>query len=195
MKLVPPPEDDYPAQLEKVIRALLDEGRAAGAAALKPIAYERQEIAKRPGLSRSIQGKVFQRDRFCCRYCGAKLIPAPLMELLGVIYPDEFPFHRNWRGGLTHPAILSRAPVVDHVDPGSAGGNWLAMDNLVTACWPCNGRKADFTLAQLGWNVTRIATDDWDGLTRFYLKLWREAGEPKPAYHGAWMKAFGCTLR
>jgi hypothetical protein len=40
------------------------------------------------------------------------------MELIGGLYPELFPFHRNWKGGETHPAIFSRSPVVDHVVPG-----------------------------------------------------------------------------
>jgi 5-methylcytosine-specific restriction endonuclease McrA len=34
------------------------------------------------------------------------------------------------------------APTGPHVVPGAAGGEWLAESNLVTACWPCNVRKA-----------------------------------------------------
>jgi hypothetical protein len=45
---------------------------------------------------------------------------------------------------------VARSPVVDHLSPGSAGGDWLDESNLVTACWPCNGRKAEFTIERLG---------------------------------------------
>lgn len=114
------------------------------------------------------------------------------MELLGDVYPDDFPFHPHWRGGQTHPAVLARSPVVDHLDPGSAGGSWLDPDNLVTACWPCNARKADFTLEQLGWELLPVAQTDWAGLTRYYPALWRHAGSPKPALHQDWMRALGC---
>lgn len=191
--LIPPPADDYPEILAAAIDAVIGEGIAAGHAALLPIAYERQPIAKRPGLSRTVQGAVYQRDRFTCRYCGGRLIPTPIMELIGGLYPDVFPFHPNWKGGETHPAIISRSPVIDHVVPGSAGGDWLDHDNLVTACWPCNGRKADFTLEQLGWRLLGVPADaTWDGLTARYPELWRVAEEPKPAYHASWMVALGC---
>lgn len=192
MDLVPPPQDDYPEALERVIRAAIEHGLKAGARALAPIAYARHEVTRRPGLGRAMQGQVFQRDRFICCYCGARLIPTPIMELLSELYPDSFPFHPNWKGGQTHPAILSRSPVVDHVQPGSVGGEWHDIDNLVTACWPCNGRKADFTLEQLGWRLRPLSDDDWDGLTRYYPALWRLAGQPKPDYHRSWMKALAC---
>lgn len=115
------------------------------------------------------------------------------MELIGGFYPQAFPFHPNWKGGETHPAVLSRSPVVDHVAPGSTGGDWLDDENLVTACWPCNGRKADFTLRQLGWQLRPIsAQTDWDGLISRYPDLWRAAGEPRAGYHEEWMVALGC---
>jgi HNH endonuclease len=81
--------------------------------------------------------------------------------------------------------------MVDHVIPGAAGGAWLAGDNLVTACNPCNSIKADLTLHQLGWELRPVASDEWDGLTRFYFQLWRAAGSPRPDYHGAWMRDLG----
>lgn len=192
MDLIPPPADDYPDVLAKVIDAVIDDGVVAGHDALAPIAYERRQVAKRPGLTRTIQGAIYRRDRFTCRYCGGLLIPTPIMELIGGLYPDLFPFHRNWKGGETHPAILSRSPVVDHVVPGSSGGDWLDPENLVTACWPCNGRKADFTLGQLGWSVLEIPRTEWDGLTTRYPDLWRAAGEPRANYHRVWMGALGC---
>jgi 5-methylcytosine-specific restriction endonuclease McrA len=193
VKLVPPPEDAYPDVLAELVGVVLREGVGAGAEVLAPIAYSRRLIPKRPGLSRKIQGQIFRRDRFTCRYCGGRLILTPLMELIGGLYPEAFPFHPNWKGGETHPAVLSCSPVVDHIVPGSAGGDWADPENLVTACWPCNGRKADFTLEQLGWEVRVIRErEDWDGLTSSYPSLWRVAGEPKPSYHGAWIAALGC---
>jgi hypothetical protein len=192
MVSIPPPDDDYPAAIQKVIEAVLERGKDEGAKALREIAYPRRAIANRPALTREIQGRVFRRDRFRCRYCGGRLIPTPMMELLGGLYPDQFPWQPNWKGGQTHPAILSRSPVVDHVDPGSVGGAWLDVDNLVTACWPCNARKGDISLSRLGWELLPIPQDDWDGLTRYYAALWRAAGAPKPDYHRSWMKALRC---
>jgi hypothetical protein len=91
---------------------------------------------------------------------------------------------------LTHPAILSRSPVLDHVVPGTAGGDWSDETNLVTACWPCNAAKADLSLEQIGWRVRPISSDDWDGLISLYPGLWRTAGQPKPALHKSWINAF-----
>jgi hypothetical protein len=118
----------------------------------------------------------------------ARWIPASMLELLGGIYPDLFSFHPNWKGGQSNPAIVRRTPVADHVDPGSTGGNWTSVDNLVTACWP---RKSDFTLTQLGWELRPIPDTTWDGLVSHYRPLWLAAGQPKQLYHEKWIVALG----
>ena len=66
----PPPEDAYPVLLEEAIQALLGRGREAGAKGLAPIAYSRREVDKRRALTRELQGRVYCRDRFTCRYWG-----------------------------------------------------------------------------------------------------------------------------
>jgi 5-methylcytosine-specific restriction endonuclease McrA len=44
---------------------------------------------------------------------------------------------------------------VDHVFPRSRGGRheWA---NVVIACRPCNGRKANRLLSELGWNLSAV---------------------------------------
>jgi hypothetical protein len=137
---------------------------------------------------------VWRRDGFRCRYCDGEVIPNSLLELLSDIYPDVFPYHRNWKGGQTHPVVIARSAMVDHVVPGSAGGSWSDEANLVTACNPCNAIKADFTLAQLGWELLPISEDEWDGLTHHYPALWRVAGMPKPSYHLGFIRDLGLTV-
>jgi 5-methylcytosine-specific restriction endonuclease McrA len=63
-----------------------------------------------PHLSREEALRVFQRDHFKCRYCGL----------------DGLHRFENW-------LILT----VDHFHPHAKGGS-RSMDNLVTACQPCN---------------------------------------------------------
>ena len=78
---------------------------------------------------------------------------------------------------------------------GSAGGDWLDESNLVTACWPCNARKADFSLEQLGWVLLEVDPGSgWHGLTPRYRDLWRAAGEPRPTYHKGWIAALVTPL-
>jgi len=190
---VRPPEDDYPEILEGVIAAALKHGIDAGAHALEPIAYPPREIEKRKAVPRRTMIEVYRRDRWHCRYCGCKTIFPPVSQVVGSLYPGMFPWHRNWKGGLTHPAVISRSPVIDHVEPGSTGGPWQDAENMVCACWICNGIKADFTLDRIGWELRPIPRSDWQGLTEHYEELWKLAGKPDPAYHQSWLAILAST--
>ncbi len=59
----------------------------------------------------------------------------------------------------------SKGDTVDHVVPRSRGGEHV-WQNVVAACGPCNGRKADRTLDELGWTlrVTPHAPSGWSWL-------------------------------
>jgi 5-methylcytosine-specific restriction endonuclease McrA len=63
-----------------------------------------------PHLSREVAMKVFKRDQFKCHYCGL----------------DGLHDFESW-------LILT----IDHVHPHAKGGS-RNMENLVTACQPCN---------------------------------------------------------
>jgi 5-methylcytosine-specific restriction endonuclease McrA len=188
-----PQSDTYPEVLDRTLRAVVSSGVSAGRAILAEIAYLPRDVAPRPPVDAKRQGAIFLRDRFYCRYCNGKTILTSVMELVGTLYPEIFPYHGHWKGGLTHPAFLTRSAIVDHVEPGAWGGGWDDPDNLVTACWPCNSVKSDFTLSQLrGWHRQPIREDDgWRGLTQYYPQLWKLANFPKPSLHRKWMRAVG----
>ena len=75
-----------------------------------PIHHIKKFLFGAPRLPREDAMKVFKRDHFICQYCG----------LDGL---DKF---ENW-------LVLT----VDHVHPHARGGG-RHMENLVTACQPCN---------------------------------------------------------
>lgn len=91
-----------------------------------------------------------------CADLQARSLLQPLLRTSDHRYPghglarDDLPgyltYHPNWKGGLTHPAAITRSSVVDDVNPGAWGGDWSDDENPVTACWPCHGSKADLTL-------------------------------------------------
>ncbi|MCU1357611.1 MAG: endonuclease [Acidimicrobiales bacterium] len=58
-----------------------------------------------------------------------------------------------------------RGDTVDHVVPRSRGGQHV-WTNVVAACQPCNGRKGDRLLAELGWTLpfTPVAPRGWSWL-------------------------------
>jgi 5-methylcytosine-specific restriction endonuclease McrA len=134
---------------------------------------------------------IFRRDGWACRYCGKQTIFYPVMPLLGIMFPVQFPYHTNWKAGQTHPAVAACTAVIDHVVPGSLGGAWLEEGNLVTACWPCNTSKGDLTLEQLRWRLRPIEESPWDGLSGFYRQLWEIAGSPGNEAHLLWLRALG----
>lgn len=67
-------------------------------------------VGPAPRLTREDAMKVFKRDHFKCQYCGL----------------DGLHHFENW-------LILT----IDHVHPHARGGARI-MENLVTACQPCN---------------------------------------------------------
>ena len=148
-----PPEDSYPEAIAVIVSQLLAGDRAAAERGAAEFSYARREVAARRSLPPSLTVRVFRRDRWTCRYCGAHTIFTPVMALLSEVFPEHFPYHRNWKAGQIHPAVITRSAVIDHVMPGSLGGEWLAEGNLVTTRWPCNVRKGDLTLEQLGWRL------------------------------------------
>lgn len=166
MQKVPPPDDNFPDVLDSVIKATVNGDTARAESELAPIVFRAEARATRPSLSTKVQAEVFVRDGFRCRYCGGRVILIPVMRVLSGIFPEQFPYHSNWKSDVTHPAFWARSACLDHIEPGSLGGDWKDPENLATACWPCNARKGDRTLEDLGWDLLPIPEpDDWDGLT------------------------------
>jgi len=144
----------------------------------------------------SVVARVYSRDQYQCRYCGERTILPPVMRLLARLFPDEFPMHPNWKAELTHPAFVSRSTTLDHVAPIAGGGDPVAEENLVTACWGCNRRKGDLTLVELGWTLRAPADLEWRGLTEYYEPACIAAGRPPlSATEMTWMRATRVQVR
>lgn len=78
----------------------------------------KRDRRKRPygGQTPSVRVQVFNRDKWTCLYCGARVI------------------RRNYR---TNKRLR---PTLDHVVPKSEGGAYLPT-NLITCCYECNQRR------------------------------------------------------
>jgi 5-methylcytosine-specific restriction endonuclease McrA len=172
---------EYRAVIDETIRALIQRGKAAGEQVLQSIAFERIVAERRVDVPRSLRVMVFRRDHFTCRYCGTELIPEAILRLLAHVYPTQFPHDINWKAGLTHRAIPILSAEVDHILPIARGGLPLELENLRTACPPCNTRKWDLTIAEVGMKDLPISASGWDGLTSLYGG---EAGQWQPRPHG-----------
>lgn len=158
---------------------------------LAAVAHAATDVPRRVGVSLSVTAGVYARDSWTCRYCGVRTVAPPVLRVLSSLYPEQFPYHPNWKAGQVHPAYLLVSTSLDHLVPGARGGSWIETDNLVTSCWPCNTGKADLTIDEIGWTLLD-ETDvhsEWDGLTGVHRELWDMAGQPDAAYHQRWLRA------
>jgi hypothetical protein len=175
-----PTAQELSSGLGELVGATLQDQTRLAAEIVSRIGHRRIEIERRPALSIAARVAIHRRDCWTCRYCQARTVAPPILRFLSEIYPEDLPYHPNWRAGQVHPAYLLVSASVDHVDPGGRGGSWLGEDNLVTACWPCNTGKADLRLEEVGWELLDVETvqSDWDGLSGVVELLWARAGSP-----------------
>jgi hypothetical protein len=118
---------------------------------------------------------VFQRDAYYCRYCSLRIIPNYVFDLFGKIVGLDL-FGTGGRAVERHGAALTFRSCADHVVPHFLGGR-TSLDNLVTACWPCNFAKDRFTCDEIGIEDPRLrpphVSNDWDGLMSLVPQLQR----------------------
>ena len=124
-------------------------------------------IYKNGAPTRRVIMEVFRRDGFRCRYCGLRVILTDVLRAFSqVVGNDAFPFGAS--GPERHGATRVYLASPDHVIPKGLLENPNTLENLVTACWPCQFGKMEFTLEQLSlanpFDRGPIC-DKWDGLT------------------------------
>lgn len=180
------PDDPYPEILSRVVSALLSGDHDEAQELLRGIRFRAKPKATEKWPSRSVIAEIFTRDRYQCRYCGAKVILTPVLRLIARLYPESFPYHPNWKADSTHPAFAARAATLDHVDPIADGGDPVARENLVTACWGCNRRKGDLRLEEIGWSLSDPQDKDWMGLAERFNPLWERMGRPQLSEDERW---------
>lgn len=113
--------------------------------------------------------RVFLRDGFIDRYSGSRLVFPPVLRVLSLAFPEEFPFHRNWKISETHPAYWELFPTLDHIIPVALGGQ-DDDDNLVSTSMLRNAAKAHWVLEELGWSLHPPGDlTRWDGMLAWFL--------------------------
>jgi hypothetical protein len=105
---------------------------------------------------------VLVRDRFTCRYCGARLYLAQAVKVLAMHKPGIIHWDAHWR---TEP-LNSHGATVDHIVPEDDGG-YDTFDNLVACCVACNSSKGSGERNLL----PRSLDESWDGGSRLFLTL------------------------
>ncbi len=144
------------------------ERRDKSAPALMPAALAKgdRHPTRLPGIT--AQRVVFARDGWRCRWCDTPVIDREATRHMGVdlvgVFPDGNADSR--RHGLT----LCSSASLDHVVPHSHGG--INDDaNFVTACWPCQFGRSNYTIGQMAILDPRdrdpILEQEWDGCTWF----------------------------
>ncbi|MFH1131207.1 MAG: HNH endonuclease [Pseudomonadota bacterium] len=134
--------------------------------------------------------RVFIRDGFVDRYSGKRLLFPPVLRLLSLLLPKEFPFHRNWKMKETHPMYWELFPTLDHIIPVARGGS-EDSDNLISTSMLRNSAKANWTLEELGWTVHPPGDmDQWDGMLNWFLNyMERERINTNGNYIDRWHRA------
>jgi len=117
---------------------------------------------------------IFIRDGFVDRYSGSKLIFPPVLRILSIQLPREFPFHKNWKMSETHPAYWELYPTLDHIIPVARGGQ-DNKNNLVCTSMLRNSAKSNWTLEELGWHIYPAGDlEEWDGLLSWFISFAKE---------------------
>lgn len=132
---------------------------------------------------------VFCRDGFIDRYSGQRLVSPGVLRALSVVFPNEFPYHRNWKLASCHIAYWQLSPTVDHVVPVARGGVDEG-DNWVTTSQMRNSMKSGWTLGELGWEL-RPKGDirQWDGLSSWLAEYVGSRSELQDdAYVMSWVR-------
>ena len=122
--------------------------------------------------------RIFIRDGFIDRYTGRRLIFPPVLRVISMALPVDFPYHKNWKSSATHRAYYELAATIDHLVPASRGGT-DEDGNLRTTSMARNSAKLNWSLEQLGW--TEYPPGDlreWDGLARRILDYTKVHPEP-----------------
>lgn len=102
-------------------------------------------------LRKATEREVFERDGYRCRYCEVPVLARRVRIALDRLLPGLFPVVTSGKGAdaRSHAVSVALTGVVDHVHPQHAGG-LNTLNNLVTACGPCNYSKGRMRLAALG---------------------------------------------
>jgi hypothetical protein len=115
--------------------------------------------------------RVFLRDGFVDRYTGDPLVFPPVLRVLSIAMPSEFPYQKNWKTDLTHPAYWELSATVDHLIPRSRRGSG-DDDNLLTTSMAHNSAKGNWSPQELGWTIHPAGRlSDWDGLISWFLGM------------------------
>ena len=107
---------------------------------------------------------IYARDGWRCRFCNCRVVQKEARDRMRALLPGAI----RWDAAEGyHGAFYALTATPDHILPHSRGGT-NELDNLVTACWPCNFGRENDLLEELGIADPRSrppVVDNWSGLT------------------------------
>lgn len=89
----------------------------------------------------SLKYKIWERDKYTCHYCGLKMRKQF----------EEYTRQKKENKLNQTKMTIKRKHVlisIDHIIPRSRGGDY-SLENLVTACKPCNVKKSNHEAKEL----------------------------------------------
>ncbi|GAA1692441.1 hypothetical protein GCM10009808_06950 [Microbacterium sediminicola] len=202
--------DRYADTLSTAARAIVSGDLEGARTSIEPIAFERWEghlrsaakaspatdpAERRPrDVTDPVRAQVFLRDEMTCTYCGGRCIPQSVLVAFSDLFPDELPYHRNYRRGAIHPMYWALAPEADHKFAHARGGTG-EIANLTTLHTMCNVRKSDALATELPAVDRPEHVIGWHGLLEAYpsiIAMGDAHGKRHSAegYHERWMRHF-----
>jgi 5-methylcytosine-specific restriction endonuclease McrA len=161
----------------------------------------RRATTKRASLPKALQVAIFRRDGWLCRWCKRPVIFAPVMKYLereirssGDGRPLAY-YHAHWtRDGA--PVLDELGAVIDHAAAFSRGG-LDTLENLITSCNRCNGRKSGAPLKTWAQRPKRTPVkgkygepNHWDGLSMVFVMLARRDPHGLTPGEREWLNEF-----
>lgn len=91
------------------------------------------------------QGQIFERDGWHCRCCGVPVVSPQARARLSA---QHAALRWGKRNAERHAGIFALMASLDHALPRSRGGG-NEPSNLLTACWPCQFGRMDWTYEEV----------------------------------------------
>ena len=155
---------------------------------------------RRKPIARSVQVKVYFRDRSLCKWCRRPIVFPPAFKLQVESKASELPdvsvaiWNGLWRRDKA-PLLDELAACIDHVHAFADGGAH-DISNFTASCARCNARKSDrpaeaWIDANPPWRVKGKygEPEDWDGLASLFVVLARKTQRPLTTVEKDWLRA------
>lgn len=153
---------------------------------------------RRKILTKAVQISIFRRDGWMCRWCKKPVIFAPVMKLIFLEVRSGFRgdlayHHAHWTRQQA-PLLDELGGVLDHVNAFSTGG-LDSIENLVTACNKCNGRKSAAPAADFEQRPRKFVKgkygepQHWEGLSELFVALARRFPSELSVSDKQWLAA------